>query len=109
MGMLSLYYKKGNLWAGRETRVHLRGEVPHYIVAMVFHDQANSIDAAVTHLDDQLRNLNVDDHAIHTGPIIRKEENYKYMSIDERRRILNKMTAFIKEINIEYKCFYIEK
>ena len=38
-----------------------------------------------------------------------KEENYKYMSIDERRRILNKMTAFIKEINIEYKCFYIEK
>ena len=31
------------------------------------------------------------------------------MSIDERRRIFNKMVAFIRQINVRYKCFYIEK
>ena len=31
------------------------------------------------------------------------------MGIDERRKIFNKMVAFIRQINIRYKCFYIEK
>ena len=34
----------------------------------------------------------------------------KYQAIKhERRRIFNKMVAFIRQINIRYKCFYIEK
>ncbi len=31
------------------------------------------------------------------------------MDIVERRRIFNKMMAFIRSIDIKYKCFYIEK
>ena len=31
------------------------------------------------------------------------------MSVDERRRIFNKMVAFIRQIDIRYKCFCIEK
>ena len=31
------------------------------------------------------------------------------MPVDERRRIFNKMVAFIRQIDIRYKCFYIEK
>lgn len=31
------------------------------------------------------------------------------MSVAERRRIFNKMVAFIRQIDIRYKCFYIEK
>lgn len=42
-------------------------------------------------------------------PIIRKEEIYINMSVDERRRIFNKMVAFIRQIDIRYKCFHIEK
>ena len=44
---------------------------------------------------------------MHTGPITRKEEIYRHMSIEERRRIFNKMVAFIRQINIRYRCFYI--
>ena len=40
---------------------------------------------------------------------IRKEEIYTNMTIEERRRIFNKMVAFFRKINIRYKCFYIEK
>ncbi|MCM1155496.1 MAG: hypothetical protein NC392_09065 [Roseburia sp.] len=31
------------------------------------------------------------------------------MPVDERRRIFNKMVAFLRQIDIRYKCFYIEK
>lgn len=34
---------------------------------------------------------------------------YANMSVNERRRIFNKMVAFIRRIHIRYKCFYIEK
>ena len=60
-------------------------------------------------MNPELSYLHLDNLCIHTGPIIRKEEIYEEMEIDERRRIFNKMVAFIRQINIRYKCFYIEK
>lgn len=82
---------------------------PYYIITMVFHDQDVAIDAALAHLDRELDYLRVADHCIHTGPIIRKEENYATMQISDRRRIFNKMIAFIRQVDIRYRCFHIEK
>lgn len=82
---------------------------PYYIITMVFHDQSASISTAVSQLDRELSYLQLSNHCIHTGPIIRKEENYSVLSIQERRRIFNKMVAFTRQINIKYKCFHIEK
>ena len=82
---------------------------PYYIITMIFHDQDNNIDEAIINLNRELSFLGLDDICIHTGPIIRKEEFYEEMSIIERRRIFNKMIAFIRQINIRFKSFYIEK
>lgn len=82
---------------------------PYYIITMVFHNQDSDINSAVSHLNSELSYLNLDNLCIHTGPIIRKEEIYKNMSVVERRRIFNKMMAFIRNIDISYKSFYIEK
>lgn len=82
---------------------------PFYIITMVFHNQQDDIQLAVSKLNQELSYLNLDSLCIHTGPIIRKEEIYVHMPIDERRRIFNKMVAFIRQIDIRYKCFYIEK
>ena len=82
---------------------------PYYIITMVFHDQDCNINAAIDNLNRELSFLNLDNICIHTGPIIRMEEIYKDMDIFERRRIFNKMIAFIRQIDIRYKCFYIEK
>ena len=76
---------------------------------MIFHDQSEDIQPAIAKLNQELSYLHLDNLCIHTGPIIRKEEIYEEMEIDERRRIFNKMVAFIRQINIRYKCFYIEK
>lgn len=82
---------------------------PYYIITMVFHNQTEDIQPAISRLNRELSYLKLDNMCIHTGPIIRKEEIYKNMSVHERRRIFNKMVAFIRQINIRYKCFYIEK
>ena len=76
---------------------------------MVFHNQQEDIQSAISKLNQQLSYLNLDNLCIHTGPIIRKEEIYVNMSVDERRRIFNKMVAFIRQIDIRYKSFCIEK
>lgn len=76
---------------------------------MVFHDQEVDIQENVLRLDTELSYLGLENLCIHTGPIIRKEEIYKDMGIVERRRIFNKMMAFIRSVGIQYKCFSIEK
>lgn len=86
-----------------------RPHSPYYIITMVFHNQDASIVSALDHLEKELSYLPLMNHCIHTGPIIRKEENYPLMTIPERRRIFNKMIAFIRQVDIRYKCFCIEK
>lgn len=82
---------------------------PYYIITMVFHDQKETIQPSIAKLNRELSYLNLNDLCIHTGPIIRREEIYETMSVKERRHIFNKMVAFIRQINIRYKCFSIEK
>ena len=69
---------------------------PYYIITMIFHDQSVNIQNQVDHLDTELSYLGLNNLCIHTGPIIRKEEIYKNMDVIERRRIFNKMMAFIR-------------
>ncbi|MCR5772596.1 MAG: DUF3800 domain-containing protein [Butyrivibrio sp.] len=82
---------------------------PYYIITMVFHDQSVDISNDIAKLDTELDYLGLHDLCIHTGPIIRKEEIYKDMTLAERRRIFNKMVAFVRQLDIYYKSFYIEK
>lgn len=88
---------------------HYSFHSPYYIITTVFHNQVKDIQNQISHLDAELSYLGLNDFCIHTGPIIRKEELYKDMDIFERRRIFNKMMAFIRSIDVRYKCFYIEK
>lgn len=82
---------------------------PYYIITMVFHDQENDIQPSVAKLNRELSYIGLDNLCIHTGPIIRKEEVYETMTINDRRRVFNKMVAFIRQTDIRYKCFYIDK
>ena len=82
---------------------------PYYIITMVFHDQKVNVHPAIIKLNQELTYLNLNNLCIHTGPIIRKEEIYMNLSLNERRQIFNKMVAFIRQIDIRYKSFYIEK
>lgn len=82
---------------------------PYYIISMVYHDQSVDISAPLRALSSQLRSIGYPDHCVHTGPIIRRENEYEYETIEKRRKIFNYMITFIKHIDIRFKCFYIEK
>lgn len=82
---------------------------PYYIVSMVFHDQSIDITEDIDKLEKQLSMIGYPNHCIHVGPIVRMEGKYKEIDYLERRRILNKMVAFTKQLDISYKNFYVEK
>ena len=82
---------------------------PYYIITMVFHDQGNNIDCEVNKLEENFRTMGLEKHCVHVGPLVRREEDYRYMTIDKRRSILNKMMAFIRCTEIQYKSFFIDK
>ncbi len=81
----------------------------YYIITMVFHDQSVDISGPIAKLNQDLANLGFPNHYVHTGPIIRRENEYEFESLQTRRRILNSMVTFIKYCNIRYHCFHIEK
>ena len=75
-------------------------QAPYCIITMVFHGQSLPITDAVQKLDQELSYLDLNNLCIHTGPIVRREEIYEFMSITERRRIFNKLVAFFRQVDI---------
>jgi len=82
---------------------------PFYIVTLVFHDQSDDISENVSRLKLWLTEAGISDEYIHTHPIIRKEEPYYNMTVDERRRILNKMLRFTVGCPIRYFNIIVNK
>lgn len=82
---------------------------PYYIISFVFHDQASDIEQKIKRLDNSLSEAGFKDEYIHTHPIIRKEPPYDVLSLDERRRILNKMLRFAMSCEISYYNIVINK
>lgn len=82
---------------------------PYYIVTMVFHDQSMDISEDIERLDTELRNIGYSNIAIHTEPLIRREEIYVNVSPNERRAIFTKLFYFVLKTSIMYKTFVFEK
>ena len=80
---------------------------PYYIITMVFHNQDADISKPMTKLEQDLSRRGFPNHCVHTGPIIRRENEYEFLSIEERRRILNCMVTFIKHIDVRYRCVHM--
>lgn len=82
---------------------------PYYIVTLVFHEQENDLTPFLISLNQQLSYLGYEDMAIHTEPLIRREEAYSKLSPNERRAILTKLFFFAIKAPITYKTFLYSK
>lgn len=83
---------------------------PFYIFTLIFHDQKSSITNQIKWLEEKLDLFQLKkSHCFHTGPIIRKEEDYRNYEIPDRRKLLNMIVQFTKNVDIKYKSIYIEK
>ena len=81
---------------------------PYYIISMVFHDQSTDLSIPMTKLAQDLF-VGFPNHCVHTGPIIRRENEYAMLRVNTRRRTFNSMVTFVKHCDIQYASFSIEK
>ena len=81
----------------------------YYLVTLLFHDQKNDIASNVKKLEDSTKNSGFDFEYIHTGPVIRREDVFSGLSIDERRKLLFKMLNFIVSSPIAYEMVVVNR
>jgi hypothetical protein len=82
---------------------------PYYIVTLVFHDQSKDITENIRRLNSAIEHYDDPERAIHTAPLIRRESDYKNMGILQRRKIFNCLFTFMRNADISYKSFLVEK
>ncbi|MBQ3545981.1 MAG: hypothetical protein IJA34_13530 [Lachnospiraceae bacterium] len=81
----------------------------YYLVTLLFHDQKNDIASNVKKLEVSTKNSGFDFEYIHTGPVIRREDVFSGLSIDERRKLLFKMLNFIVSSPIAYEMAVVNR
>lgn len=81
-----------------------------YLICFVLHDQDSDISEWIGALETNLANNGLPpQHCIHVGPLIRREGEYASMMREERQAIFRSMMAFIRNADISYHCFRIDK
>ena len=80
-----------------------------YIISFVFHDQSNDISGQIEKLNNSMKQYLDEPFAIHTEPLIRREEMYIDMLPEDRRNILTKLFFFSIATNIQFKTFVFSK
>jgi len=82
---------------------------PYYCVSMVLHDQDDDVSDKFADLDEKIENTNFDNHVIHTAPLIRREDYYKYFDVSERKHLYNILYYFSVNMPIKYFCVTMRK
>ena len=82
---------------------------PNYYVTLLFHEQDVDISKNIAALDDHLRNYGLEKTVLHAGPLIRREQIYKYEKMEIRKGLFNSLFHFIRGVPIKYICPKINK
>ena len=76
---------------------------------MIFHNQAYNIAGDNAILDASMKSIGFAPHALHTGPIIRREEHYRNNTKDERRKLLRALLGYCRHVPVKYTTLLIDK
>lgn len=87
----------------------LSNHSPFYLFSLVFHEQNKTLDEEVQTLDKRLILHNATIHAIHTGPLLRREDPYRSWDIQDRKIIFKDLFFFAKRCPITYQTVIVDK
>lgn len=82
---------------------------PYYLVSIVLHNQKINVNENIKIFDEHLLNLGYPNHAIHTGPLIRRESIYSNNLMEERKCLFNALFNFARKLDFKYSCIKIRK
>ena len=80
-----------------------------YIVSMVLHDQSNPITEQMLALDSDLVSNNLRTSSIHTRPLLRHEDEYRNLTLQEQRYLLSRLYLFARKCDLKYKVFSFDR
>ena len=81
-----------------------------YLVTLVFHNQDRLIAEQVDRLSRELELAGYSPiKAVHSGPIVRKEEDWKDATLERRRKVFFKMFPFMRLCPITLRTFAVVK
>lgn len=82
----------------------------YYVLTLVFHNQAQPIDGELAHLTAQLQSAGFpSDHAVHAGPIVRREGEFAAYPLSVRRAIVGRLFAFTRRCGVQYHAVCVRK
>lgn len=82
---------------------------PYYYVALVFHEQSDDISEQIRVLDEHIEKSGFPYPVFHAGPLIRREQVYKYEPMENRRALFNSLFHFARKLPVRYICPKIHK
>ncbi len=82
---------------------------PFYIVSVIVHEQAKSIQSDIDGLEYYLASLGFPHHAMHTAPLIRREGDYKFLNMEHRRKLFNLIFRFARKCPIKFFTAEVRK
>ncbi len=82
---------------------------PFYIVSIVLHNQAYPIQSEIDGLESYLSIHNYANHAIHTGPLIRRETDYIGLTTEERKKLFLLLYRFAIKLPIQFFSISVRK
>ncbi|MBR1815197.1 MAG: DUF3800 domain-containing protein [Lachnospiraceae bacterium] len=82
---------------------------PYYYVTIVLHNQEDDIADKIQGLEYRTSNLGYTDHAIHTGPLIRRESIYSNDLVEDRKHLFNVLYYFAIHLPIKYFTVRVNK
>lgn len=81
---------------------------PYYIISAVLHNQNINISEDINRLESYLLSI-CERRPIHTGPLIRRESDYKDYDIARRRMLFNAIFNFARRVDIHYTSVCVKK
>ena len=82
---------------------------PVYYVSMVLHNQDDDITSKIAGMEQRAERYGFPNHAIHTGPLIRREGIYKNELTEDRKHLFNVLYHFTVQLPIYYFCVKVNK
>ena len=82
---------------------------PFYMVSVVLHEQSESIEKQLNGMEQYLTDLGYPHHALHAGPLLRRESDYAEMEMEDRKKMFNLLFNFARKVPIKYFCAKVRK
>ncbi len=83
-------------------------DAPYYILALVLHEQGNSLDSEIALYERSLRERGLPDIPVHTTPLLYRKKAYEGMDEETRKRLLSSFRVFFRHLPIRHACLTLD-